>query len=90
MLFAIPVAVFNFLIDPVPADGRNKEEAKIVVHAGQTGIAALELEKPASEWLDEAIGTLATMNLTSRLFQYEIRKRMYAVKNYYMTHPEVS
>ena len=90
MLVAIPIAIFNFLIDPVPADGRNKEEAKIVVHAGQNGIAALELEKPASEWSDEAIGTLATMNLTSRLFQYEIRKRFYALRDHYITHPELS
>jgi hypothetical protein len=90
ILFAVPVALFNFLIDPVPADGRNKEQARIVVHAGQTGIAWLELEKPAREWSNEAISKLATMNLTSRLFQYEIRKRLYAVKNYYMTHPEIS
>jgi hypothetical protein len=90
ILFAIPVGIFNFLIDPVPADGRNKEEAKIVVRAGQKGIAILELNRPASEWSDEAIESLSTLNLTSTIFQDKIRRRIYAIKNYYMAHPDLN
>lgn len=89
MILAIPEAIFNFLLDPEPADGRTKEEAKLVVVSGQKGITLLEFNKPASEWSDEAIEALSRISLTSRLFQNKIRKRFYALKDYYMNNPDL-
>lgn len=89
ILLALPLAIFNFLIDPVPAEGRNKDEAQLVVQAGQKGIWLLKLNKPASEWSDEGIDRIATINLTSKLFQTEIRRRIYAIRNHYIMHPEL-
>ena len=89
IIVAIPTAIFNFLIDPVPADGRTKEEAQVVVWSGQKGIVLLELNKPASEWSDEAIESLSRINLSTSLFQGKIQKRFYALRDYYVTHPNL-
>jgi hypothetical protein len=90
ILLAIPTGIFNFLIHPVPAGGRSKDEAKIVVQSGQKGIAFLALNRPAADWSDEEIDSFATMTLAAKLFQNKIRERIYALKDYYMTHPDVN
>jgi hypothetical protein len=89
MILAIPKAIFNFLLDPEPANGRTKEEAKLVVETGQKGITLLEFNKPASEWSDEAIEALSRISFASRLFQDQIIKRVYAIKYHYMNNPDL-
>jgi hypothetical protein len=90
MLVAVPVGIFNFLVDPVPAEGRTKEQAQVVVHAGQKGVTLLTFDRPAIEWTDEAIESLSRITMTSRIFQREIRTRVYALRDYYLEHPELA
>jgi hypothetical protein len=55
VLVAVPLGIFNFLIDPEPADGRTKDEATMVVASGNKAIVLLKLGRPAYEWTDEDI-----------------------------------
>ena len=89
ILIAVPVGIFNFLIDPEPADGRTKDEAKMVVASGNKAIVLLKFERPAYEWKDEDIERIATLNLTTRLFKTAVRERLYAIREYYLDHPDV-
>ena len=90
MIVAIPVAIFNFLIDPEPAEGRTKEEALLVVRSGKKGITALTFNRPPNEWTDEAINAFSRLTLTSMFFQTNIRKRVYALRDYYLKHPNLT
>ena len=89
VLVAVPVWIFNFLIDPEPADGRTKDEAKMVVESGNKAIVLLKFGRPAYEWTDEDIERIATQNLTTRLFQTAVRERLYAIREYFLDHPDV-
>jgi hypothetical protein len=89
VLVAVPVGLFNFLIDPEPADGRTKDEAKLVVADGNKAIVLLKFGRPAYEWTDEDIERLATLNFTTRLFQTALRERLFAIREYYLDHPDV-
>jgi hypothetical protein len=90
MIVAIPVSIFNFLIDPEPTQGRTKEEALLIVQSGKKAITTLKFNKPASEWTDEAIDALSRLTLTSSLFQSDIRRRIYAVRDHYLKHPNLT
>ena len=90
MVCAIPLAIFNFLIDPEPAQGRTKEEALLVVRSGEKGITVLTFNKPATEWTDAAIGAISRLTLTSSFFQTNIRKRLYALRDHYLKHPHLT
>jgi hypothetical protein len=88
MILAVPVGIFNFLIDPEPAGGRSKEEAKVVVASGDKGIFLLEFgKKPVSAWTDEDIDRIAKIN--SRFFQRTVRQRLHAMRKYYNDNPAV-
>jgi hypothetical protein len=90
MILAVPVGIFNFLIDPEPAEGRTKEEAKLVVASGDKAILLLKLNGPASEWTDEDIDAFATITLATRLFfEGTVRRRIYRIREYYLDNPDV-
>jgi hypothetical protein len=88
MILAIPVGIFNFLIDPEPAEGRTKEEAKMVVESGDKAILLLKLNKPVSEWTDEDIEVVA--GISSIFFRGAVRQRIYAIREYYLDNPDVA
>ena len=90
LALAVPNAIFNFLIDPVPADGRTKEEALAVVMGGEKAILALKFNKPALDWSDDDIEALSKITLSSRFFQDEIQHRIFRVRNYYCENPHIA
>jgi hypothetical protein len=87
IVMAVPVGIFNFLIDPEPADGRTKEEAKMVVASGDKAIWLLKSRRPASEWTDEDIDDFAKISI---FFRGTVRQRLYAVREYYIDNPDVA
>jgi hypothetical protein len=89
LVLAIPTAIFNFLLDPEPSGGRTNEEAKLVVQNGQKAIALLELNRPATEWSDEAIEAVSQLTLTSRLYQRKIQDRLYSLRDHYVSNPQL-
>jgi hypothetical protein len=90
MILAVPVGIFNLLIDPEPADGRTKEEAKMVVESGDKAILLLRINRPAREWTDEDIDAFATITLATRLFfEGTVRRRVYKIREYYLDNPDV-
>lgn len=88
MILAVPVGIFNFLIDPEPAEGRTKEEAKMVVASGDKAILLLKLNKPVTEWTDEDIEGVA--GISSIFFRGAVRQRIYAIREYYLDNPDVA
>jgi hypothetical protein len=83
--------IFLFLIDVVPADGRNNEEALLVVTTGEWIIKQWELQRDANEWSDETIEFMVKYTPIGRIFfSNKIRKRLYALRKYYIDHPEVT
>ena len=90
MFLAVPKSIFNFLIDPIPTDGRTKEEALAVVMRGQRAILVLKFQKPASQWSDEDIEALSKITLLSRFFRYKIEDRFHRLRNYYCGNPHIT
>lgn len=89
IISAIIEGVFNFLIDVVPTEGRNQEEAQAVVWGGKMAIYALEFNKPASEWSDEAIENISKIDLFGRLFHKKTSTRLYALRDHYIDNPDL-
>jgi hypothetical protein len=85
----VPISIFNFLIDPVPSDGRTKEQALAVVIGGDKAILLLKFELPPSEWSDESIEALSRVSYSSILFQKEIQNRLYCLRQFYSDNPQI-
>ena len=89
LLLAIPTAIFNFLIDPIPADGRTKDQALAVVAGGEDAILGLKFDRPATEWTDNDIIALSRISLTSRIYQDRIQRRLFKIREFYEENPHV-
>ena len=85
----IPNAIFNFLIDPIPCDGRSKEEALLVVKGGDKSIILLKFNKPAIDWTDDDIESISKLTLWTRFFQNDIQYRFYMIKQYYLENMQI-
>ena len=89
LLLAVPTAIFNFLIDPIPADGRSKDEALAVVASGENAILALRFNQPAKEWTHEDIIAVSRISFTSRFYEDDIQRRLYKIRDFYEYNPHV-
>ena len=89
LIIAIPRIIFNFLVDPVPADGRNKEQAFAVVMGGEKVILLLKFNQPPSEWSDDDIESLSRVSLFSKIFSDQIKTRLYRLRNYYCENTQI-
>lgn len=85
----IPNSVFNFLIDPIPCDGRSKKEALLVVRGGDKAILLLKFNKPANCWTDDDIESVSKITIWHRFFQDEIQRRLYIIQNCYYENPQI-
>ena len=87
VVFLLPEAIFNFLVDPVPTDGRSKEEAKLVVTGGNRTLTIFKFAKTASEWTDDEIEELSKLTVWHRFFSERISLRLAKLRSYYTLNP---
>lgn len=79
--------LFNLFVDVIPADGRTKEEALMVVKGGQQSIRALNLaKKHPNEWSDDDYKAY-TDSVFTIFFRSSIDKRIEFIKDYYAENP---
>lgn len=83
VIFKFPEAVFNFLVDPIPTDGRTKEESKLVVQGGERTLALLKLNNPACEWSDYDIERVSKLTFWHKLFSEKIERRLTEMRDCY-------
>jgi len=76
-------------IDVIPADGRSKDEAMMVMMDGDAAITILEAAKPRPEYSDDLIHRISSINIFHRVFYFRIRNRLEQIRIYYTEHPEV-
>jgi hypothetical protein len=80
--------LFNLIIDVIPADGRTKEEAMMVVKGGQQAIRMLNLStKHPNDWSDDDY-LIYTDSIFTIFFKSAIEKRIEFIKNYYAENPD--
>jgi predicted membrane protein len=63
-------------IDVMPADGRSKDEAMMVMMDGDAAITILEAAKPRPEYSDDLIHRISSINIFHRVFYFKIRHRL--------------
>ena len=83
--------VFGLFVDVIPTDGRNKEQAKAVVHGGEKAIIRLKIANlDAKEWTDEDILSFVKLDwVASWFFHDEISKRLETVREHFIEHPSL-
>ena len=80
--------LFNLLVDVIPADGRTKEEALMVVKGGQQAIRMLNLStKHPNEWSDDDFMAYKDSVFTI-FFRHRIDERIEFIKDYYSQNPD--
>ena len=80
--------LFNLLVDVIPAEGRTKEEALMVVKGGQQAIRMLNLStKHPNDWSDDDY-LIYTDSIFTIFFRSVIEKRIEFIKNYYTENPD--
>ena len=83
--------VFGLFVDVIPTGGRNKEQAKAVVHGGEKAIIRLKIANlDAKEWTDEDILSFVKLDwVASWFFHDEISKRLETVREHFIEHPSL-
>jgi hypothetical protein len=80
--------LFNLLVDVIPAEGRTKEEALMVVKGGQQAIRMLNLStKHPNEWSDDDFMAYKDSIFTI-FFRNRIDERIEFIKDYYAQNPD--
>lgn len=80
--------LFNLFVDVIPAEGRNKEEANMVVKGGHQAIRMLNLTKNhPSSWTDDDLACFKS-GIFTFFFMDNVEKRIALIKSYYKEHPE--
>lgn len=80
--------LFNLLVDVIPADGRTKEEAVMVVRGGQQAIRMLNLgSKHPNAWSDDDLMAYKD-SIFTLFFRPVIDKRVEVIRNYYAENPD--
>lgn len=92
-LFFVVTKLVNFLfglfIDVIPHDGRNQEEAMLVVWRGEKGIAHIRMGVHPKEWNDDDPQKFAKVDWVSRLFfSDQIIARLTALRQHYIEYPD--
>jgi hypothetical protein len=76
--------LFTVIVDIIPADGRTKEEAKLVAWSGDKAITVLNLNKHPREWTEESIENAASLDWIQKLFYgRKVTERIRFIKNKY-------
>lgn len=74
--------IFELFVDVIPHDGRNKEEAQIVVYNGQKGIDAIQMGKHPTTWDEDLPERVSTQDWISAIFfSSKIRYRLERVRD---------
>ena len=83
--------IFGLFIDVIPAEGRTKEEAQIVVYRGEKARNIFKLNQHPKEWTDELMEAFAKSDWVANLFYYDtIINRMKQVKEHFEMNPELT
>ncbi len=79
---------FTLIVDIIPADGRTKEEAKLVTWGGEKAVALLDLGRtPPKDWTDEQFETV-TKGFFAWFYQDAIIRRLDFIREYQQENPE--
>ena len=80
--------LFNLLVDVIPADGRTKEEALMVVKGGHQAIRMLNIStKHPNDWSEDEY-LIYTDSIFTIFFRSVIEKRIEFIKDYYTENPD--
>jgi hypothetical protein len=80
--------VFALMVDVIPADGRTKEEAKIVTWGGDRAVKLLDLSKiEPKSWTDEMIENTYT-GFFIFFYKDRIRERLCFLRDYQQNNPD--
>ena len=83
--------IFELIIDVIPADGRTKEEAELVLYNGNKGITQIKVGKHPKNWDDELTLNYVKQDRIQSLFYREIvMDRMRIIKEHFLDNPEES
>ncbi|MFL2648267.1 MAG: hypothetical protein ACJ0J2_00050 [Dehalococcoidia bacterium] len=83
--------IFELIIDVIPADGRTKEEAELVLYNGNKGITQIKVGKHPKNWDDELTLNYVKQDWIQSLFYREIvMDRMRIIKEHFLDNPEES
>ena len=79
---------FGLFVDVIPADGRNEDEAKLVVWNGEKAIHLIKFnKKKPMDWTDEDFETL-TKGFFHFFFKDKAIQRLEKVRDYYIENPK--
>lgn len=82
--------IFGLIVDVIPADGRTKEEAKLVVWSGDKAIFLLKFnKKKPKDWSDKDKEKLAS-GFFNYFFKENIIERIDRVREHYIDNPDVN
>ncbi len=77
-------AVFEFLVDVLPTEGRTKEQGDFVARWGRAGVLNLKFMQHPSEWKEEEIEEYGGLDWVQRVFfNGRTKQRLYFVKKWY-------
>jgi len=81
--------IFGLFVDVIPADGRNKDEARAVVWNGEKAIYLIKFnKKKPKDWTGEDFERL-TAGFFSFFFKDKIIQRLEKIKEYYVKNPKI-
>ena len=81
--------IFELIIDVIPADGRKKEEAELVLYNGNKGITKIKMAKHPKNWYDDLILNGVKLDWVASLFYREkIMDRLRIIKEHFLDNPE--
>jgi len=82
--------IFGLFVDVIPAEGRTKEEAQVVVDSGEKGVIALIAKKHPKQWTDEDIQQLSKLDWVEYLFfRDRLVNRCEQVREYFTENPQI-
>jgi hypothetical protein len=79
--------LFTLFVDVVPADGRNEEQAKLVVYGGKAAADLIAFDLDPQKIDDQLIERIAKRGAFSILFADKVRQRCIILRNFLLTHP---
>ena len=85
--------IFGLLVDVIPSDGRNKEQAKLVVFGGEKAIIQIKMKQILNprEWTDEDIASFAKSDwVSSWLLRDKNQKQCEAIRERFKEDPHLT
>lgn len=81
--------LFQLIVDIIPADGRNREEALQVVWHGDKAIIAQQFDKQPNTWSEDLPERFINIDWVARwFFRERIENRIEKIREYYEENPE--